>query len=572
MKAFVLICACFLAGAVAAGDLERRYELTVTRVLEGGPPYYDQRFLLADVVPEPGRRFTEFSGDVSGRWLSALAYGEHGSSTQAALNLLPRILTLQKPDGHFGAELDFKKPTRDHMAMLWGNGRLLVGLLELHERTGSVEALQAARRLGDFLIRIAPVMNSQKVRNAFEKGQFAVGYICWTNNIEGLAQLFRITGHGPYRDLAEAIAGQTRFVPGQHSHGFLTSLRGVLALHEATGEARYLAQVEKAWSDIESSGNVLVTGAVPEYFLPEMKRTEGCSESDWLRLSLALWRKTGKMRYLEQAETTLFNEMALNQFASGDFGHRVLVGTGLAMGGAAQGQATAKAWWCCTLHGLRGFPDVRGAVFRVREGTIFLDLPTDGAVSDGGVKLKAESSLEEDGAVRVSVAQDSRKPVALEVRKPKWVETLEVRVNGAEAAASTREGYLRIETALRAGDEVEVRYWMKTQVKSDGKGRIAIFHGPWLLGVNEHDNPTYFDEPYQENRLLAKPDSDGMVRLEKTREVPSRPFRVRAARFEVGYLPGGYPMQPGRARLTAVAEQTGIPSVPWEYWFRLAEE
>ena len=75
-----------------------------------------------------------------------------------------------------------------------------------------------------------------------------------------------------------------------------------------------------AWQGVIDSGNVLVQGAVPEMFAPQIKRDEGCSEADWLRLSLELWDLTRQPKYMRQAQITLFNEMAMNQFHTGDFG------------------------------------------------------------------------------------------------------------------------------------------------------------------------------------------------------------------------------------------------------------
>ena len=48
------------------GQLGARYELTLRRVLDGQSPAYSEEFLLADVLPQAVRRFTEFSGDTSG--------------------------------------------------------------------------------------------------------------------------------------------------------------------------------------------------------------------------------------------------------------------------------------------------------------------------------------------------------------------------------------------------------------------------------------------------------------------------------------------------------------------------
>ena len=76
MKLLRQTCAAVLLAAgpaFFAGELTERFNRTLERVLRGGPPAYDEAFLLADVIPEDVRRFTKFSGDLSGRYVGALA-------------------------------------------------------------------------------------------------------------------------------------------------------------------------------------------------------------------------------------------------------------------------------------------------------------------------------------------------------------------------------------------------------------------------------------------------------------------------------------------------------------------
>jgi DUF1680 family protein len=349
--------------------MRERYELTLRRVLTSTSPAFTEEFLLADVRPTPTRRFTEYSGDLSGRYIGALATAARVYRTNFLEldSLVEKVISLQKPDGYFGSDFHYDKPTDLDLALLWGNGRLLVGLLEYYCYKPSPSVLAASRRLGDFLLRIAPLMLSQNIRNEFGASHFASSYICWTQQTEGLANLYLATKETRYSALAEKIAAVIERRPADHVHGYLTSLRGVMDLYNATSDPKFLRQCETAWQDVASSEDLLITGGVPEGWSPNKHRTEGCAEADWLRFSLALWQATGNLKYLSMAERTTFNEFALNQFASGDFGHRVLTETGLTADGAA------RAWWCCTLHGLRCFPDIHSAAFRSKSDALFYE-------------------------------------------------------------------------------------------------------------------------------------------------------------------------------------------------------
>src|SRR5688500_12641878 len=124
-------------GVAPAGWLGRRMALAERRLLEPGFPTFSQRFVLADVTLDPTypRLYDRFSGDISGRYLEALSTMDTPSARARLAPLVPALLAQQRADGRFGDEaLRFTATDvgRDQMALLWGNGRLLVGLLAYH--------------------------------------------------------------------------------------------------------------------------------------------------------------------------------------------------------------------------------------------------------------------------------------------------------------------------------------------------------------------------------------------------------------------------------------------------------
>ena len=540
------------------GELSERYELTLRRVLAGESPAYTEEFLLADVRPEPVRRFTEYSGDTSGRYIGALATAAqvYGTSFPALDGLVEKVIALQKPDGYFGSTFHYDQPTDHDLALLWGNGRLLVGLLEYYRLKPTPQVLAACRRMGDWLARIGPLMLSEEIRAGFGAQHFASSYICWMQQTEGLANLYVATKDERYRKLAEQIAAVIERRPGDHVHGYLTSLRGVMDLYRATGDARFLAQCEAAWEDVARSQDALITGGVPEGWSPNNHRTEGCAEADWVRLSLALWKATGKRTYLEMAERAVFNELAFNQFATGDFGHRLYSETGLPANGAA------RAWWCCTLHGLRAFPDIHASVFRMTKEGLWYDLPMDAGIETGTLSAIAESSLADDGKVKITVTSAGAGRNSIFIRKPQWAETTNIHVIGEAREYPAGDGYLGLERTWAAGDVIELKYTMRLRQSASGGDRVAYSYGPWLLGASAADNLAYFNELTADNRLER-----GKEKPLPAASQPRRPFRVPIAATVVSCIAAEYPDQAGTVVLRAVAEQTGQPTTGWELRF-----
>jgi len=532
------------------GDLSLRLQLTMERILRGDSPRYDEAFLLADVVPRPTRRFTNFSGDLSGRYIEALSIS--GLHSPALDRTVTELLASQKGDGHFGASLNAQEVDDEAMALLWGQGRLLVGLVEYYKLTGRAEVLDAARRLGGFLIDQAPRFENEQVRQKYNGEKFAVGYICWTSNLEGVVNLFAVTKDGRFLALAQKIAADVAIHPSQHSHGYLTSLRGVLALYRVTNDRQYLDQAIAGWQSVVDSGNVLWQGGVPEMFAPKIERDEGCSEADWLRLSLELWQIARRPEFLAQAERELFNEFSFNQFHTGDFGHHVLTDTGMT-------GPSARAWWCCTLHGARAFYAIRKMVFHADDGVLAYDLMVDGSGETAGFRVRADSSLERDGSVTLTVEKGGAAARTLSIRVPEWASDFSLTEAGKKLPAVRRGGYISVSLMWKGGEVLCVSYMLRTRALTDEKhpDMVSVFHGPWLLAVDAAASPHYFDEPFTSNRVKIPL---GDVKLEPA-PAPASPaqFAVPVARFRLDYYPGGYPMQPARALLRPIAEATSAP-------------
>ena len=545
------------------GDLHARYGLTLDRVLHGDSPAINEEFLLDDLRPSAVRRFTEYSGDLSGRYIGALstASGVYGTHFPKLDSLVEKGIALQKPDGYFGSAFHYEKPVDEDLALLWGNGRLLVGLLEYYKLKPTPAVLATCQRLGDWLVRIGPLMLSKEMRAEFGAQHFASSYICWMQQTEGLAQLYMVTKDERYRKLGEEIAAVIERRPSDHVHGYLTSLRGVMDLYKATGDAKLLAQCEGAWEDVERSEDALITGGVPEGWSPNGHRTEGCAEADWVRLNLALWKATGKTRYLACAERAVFNEFGFNQFATGDFGHRVYTETGF------EAQGAARAWWCCTLHGLRAFPDVQASVFHGSEGGLYYDLPLDGRIETPELSAVAVSSLARDGKVKITITAAGKNPVKLRIRKVEWADEIEASLEGNGRLASLENGYFGMERTWVVGDIIAVKYAMKLRAAPSGKDRTSYSFGPWLLGAAATDNFHYFNEITADNRILG-----GVDRAQPAGEQPARPFAVPIAARVFRYAPAEYPVQPGTVTLHAIAEQAGQPTTSWELRFLTGEK
>jgi hypothetical protein len=527
----------------AAGELARRVALTARRLTSEGTPAYTEDFILADVTLDRRRRFWNYSGDLSGRYVEALAVLPPAGRASSELRpLVAKLLAEQRPDGRFGrADLAFTpaETGNEHMALLWGNGRLLVGLMAHWEATRDAATLAAARRLAAFLLGVREASMAPEVIARLE-GQGASGFICFTQLAEGLALLTRATGDASYAEAARAIVPLLQPRGVQHSHGYLSTLRGAVLLHEVAGHADMLALAERLYTELVRSTDYTVDGGVLEYFgwgdptkadslaaaraaSGQFPRNEGCGLADFVRLSLQLHRATGRAEYLERAERCLVNGFAHNQYANGDFGSRVFFDRGI-----QPTPSVNRSWWCCTIHGHRAFRDVLDHAVVEKDGAVVVQLFED--VDFVGTRA-AVSVRRTPFAATIEVTRPFEG--ALAVRVPSWAEAPSL--SGAGRTGRRDGDVLRLEGRFAAGERFEARLPPRLRlVNPGGEGvplaslgpapvHASLYCGPWLLVADEQIDPMFFGEPWPGNvvslpRDLAPRDDAGRLRLEATYE------------------------------------------------------
>jgi len=426
-------------------EMKARIDLSTRRLLSDEP--FTVRLLTEDFLRRKDytRRFEEWEGDVSGRWVKAvsLAARLRGERYGRLDEVVDSLLANQSPAGYFGVDRE-GEGWEGWGQQIWGNNRLLLGLVEYYRLTGEPEVLSAARRLGNYLAGSVVRWDFGRVDEPWWNN--------YTSVIESLTSLYEIVPDREYLEAADRIA---RSLPGYgryHSHSFLSALVGLTRLYHLTGRRRYLDHVEEIyWEHLEPA--LLPGRDVPEWY-PVSPRDEGCSIADWVRLNLALWRATGRAVYLDSAELTLWNALFYNQTPNGFFGHNVLTPWGFA-------GKISESWWCCTMHGLGCLVDVVSAMYAAGDGDIWVNFffPSSARLNSGGstVTLDQGTPYPRDGITRLIVRTARPVDFNLKIRIPSWVDSLVVLVDGEPVESEPVDNYLSIRRTWFGTVRVELR-------------------------------------------------------------------------------------------------------------------
>ncbi|MDO5309647.1 MAG: glycoside hydrolase family 127 protein [Planctomycetia bacterium] len=526
------------------GFFGMRYEKSLKRLCDA--PIDKVDFVLDDVNFNQKRRFYNYSGDISGRYIevASLASTKEKPTTPILREIIDEIVQYQQPDGHFGREVDWNKPidvasSTDQsleMPILWGNGRLMLGLFAAYERFGDEKALAAAEKMADFYVNVVSKRfcdpNRMDEYKQTAKGYAAAYVTCVFHGIEGLVRAYRLTARQEYLDCAVQMADfheEFDVLPVGHSHGSISAHEALVMLYEETKDKKYLDRVTSRWEHVVYDGFLFPAGGVCENFIVKGHSDEGCSEADWLRLNLMIWRNTGDTKYLDFAEKMLYNEYQMNQWHTGGFGHRYMIADD--DGCFAWGERYAESYWCCSYHGPLGYYELKEylAVGQwdadAQRAIIYYNFPLDFStpLTINNQKfnvlskaLEAAPGVPEKVAIKVQAPDDAKLTLALRI--PEWASNLEVIAQGSRVK-EVKNSYAFIDVDPNQEIVVEYRavpfledrrfHKLPTPKTNDVVNQCVLRYGPYVLAARENDDAKIRD-------LTLQIDAQGVIQLPDT--------------------------------------------------------
>lgn len=485
-----------------------RADLTGEKVSE----FDNAKFNTGNLMARP---FKNYSGDISGRFIEIMALNAHGSRDvhPAFRELLASLPKYQRPGGYFCAsgELDWQKPidytpkgvSPRMMPALWGNARMLCGLVEASRAFPDDKVLLAtAKKLGDFYVGIVPRFTDPARMAEYTNGTtYASGYMtCWFPAMEGLVKLHLLAGEKKYLAAAVTMAAFYKNldrVPIDHSHGMLCNHVSLLLLYEVTKEASYLERVEKRWDELVRGGYINPAGGILEKCQVVDGRDEGCAETDWLRLNLELGRVTHKSRYWDMAERVLNNQFLQNQVADGGFGHHAIVCDKDGVRGF--GKHILQSTWCCNFHGQLGFVNLRAHLLERNAAGLTCNLALEFTAKEAGgtVKSTLSAGAAAGEVMRQRIQFEGLPASVVRIRQPQWADSIAaVAADGAALPLIAKDGFYattkpvtNVEFIYGGGVYAEDRHCTRLPNGPVAGQPFALGFGPKLFATGEKVAP-----------------------------------------------------------------------------------
>lgn len=389
--------------------------------------------------------------------------------------------------------------------------KMLTGLVDTYKYTGSKQALEVAKKLGDWIYNRVSKWDAGTQGRVLGTEYGGMNdclyelYLC-TRDSKHLEAAHKFDQPNLYKTVAK---GGKNCLNGKHANTTIPKFLGALKRYvvlEQTGELTkddeaYLTNVEKFF-DIAVTRHAYITGGVSvmEHFRKDNNQDgtrtqtncESCCAHNMLKMAKELYKVTGDKKYADYYETTLRNSiMGAVKSESGAAAYFIPMATGYFKTFGNEDPAK-NMFWCCTGSGMENFTKLGDSIYFRANDTLLVNQYVASKVTweEKNLVLTQKSDVtksEEISFVLNALHDKEISDVAIALRIPDWMHgEATIYVNGAEKmTAAGNSEYVLLERNWEDGDVIMAKYPMSVESVGllDQDAVFAFRYGPTVLAA-----------------------------------------------------------------------------------------
>jgi hypothetical protein len=531
-----------------------QYDVLHDRIPDAEKSHAIRNFRIAAGLEEGEFHGMVFQDSDVAKWLEAVGFSLQTRPDPELERLADEVIDIiekaQQPDGYLNTYFTIKEPEGRWTNLaecheLYCAGHMIEAAVAYYEATGKRKLLDVVLKFVDHIDSVfGPEPGKLKGYPGHQEIELA------------LIKLYRITGDPKhlrlckyfleergkqphYFDLEWEKRGRTNHFPENirsygkeyaqshlpvreqttaegHAVRAVYMYSAMADLAEETGDAELFDVCRKLWDNIVER-RMYITGGIGslavgerfslDYDLPNaLAYAETCASVGLIFFAQRMLRIDPDSRYADVMERALYNTVLSGMSLDGTrffYVNPLEVWPEACERNATRShvKVTRQKWFtcaCCPPNVARLLSSLGAYIYMVKGDTVYVNLFIGGEAElqpgNRKVKLQQRTRFPWEGKVAFTVSVQEETPFTLALRIPDWSSGVRVAVNGQEAQAGRKNGYVMISRLWRNGDQVEYEMEMPVlRMKAhplvrENAGKVALQKGPFVYCLEEADN------------------------------------------------------------------------------------
>lgn len=373
--------------------------------------------------------------------------------------------------------------------------KILAGLLDCSQMIGTKSALKMADKLGDWVYDRLSRLSHEQLGKMW--GMYIAGEFGGMNDV--LSQLYSLTGKAEHLAAAKLFDNDKLFYPMEegidtldelHANQHIPQVIGAMKIFEESGEKRYYDIASFFWDSVTGAHIYAIGGTGEGEMFHEPNRiaallskntAETCASYNMLKLTKELYCYKPDVAYMDYYERTMVNHI----LSSGDSepNGATTYFMPLAPGFSKEFDEENS---CCHGTGLENHFRYVESIYYYTQDALYVNLFLPSSVNWGEKQIELTQKVTENQPGKISLQMSGNANFALKIRVPYWGRgSYEVKINGSNAGAEEKNGYLIIDRQWKDQDLVELTFHctLRVEPSPDDNSILSLAYGPYVLAA-----------------------------------------------------------------------------------------
>lgn len=434
---------------------------------------------------------------------------------------------------------------------LYNIHKLFAGLYDAFHFGHNEQALKVLTGLSDWMIALFANLSDEQMEQVLKTEHGGLN--------ETFLDVYSVTGDKKYLDAAQRLTQKAFLNPmiarkdiltGLHANTQIPKIIGVEKITQVTHDPDWETASEFFWDNVANHRSVAFGGnSYREHFheldrfdkmLESNQGPETCNSYNMLKLSKALYLRTGDTKYLDFYEKTMFNHILSSQHPEkGGF----VYFTPIRPNHYRVYSQPETSMWCCVGTGLENHTKYGELIYTQNGNSLSVNFLIASSLDANGIKLVQSTDFPYRNEARFTIEKGGK--FDLKIRVPDWMRSPQFTLNGKKIKAEIKGGFAAFSRKWKPGDELTLKFEAEVtqEFLPHDKQWAAFRYGPVVLAAEtcKEDLAGLFADDSRmghETRGKMFPLSSGHVFISETKDIASRvekrPGLVRSGLVDSG--------------------------------------